>query len=57
MTNPLGAMAPPSIHATCWSSEQALASAVLSRTGSRKAATTSRSWPGTRTGWPNWPAT
>ena len=33
------------------------APAVLSRTGSHKAATTSRSWPGTPTGWPNWPAT
>ena len=37
--------------------EPAPASAVLSRTGSHKAATTSRSWPGVRTGWPNWPAT
>ena len=33
-------MAPPSIHVTCWSSEPAPASAVLSPTGSHKAATT-----------------
>ena len=45
-------MAPPSIHATCWSSEPAPASAVLSRSGSHKAATTSRSWPG---GWADYP--
>ena len=46
MTNPARPDGPPSIYATCWSSESAPASAVLSRTGSHKAATTSRCWPG-----------
>ena len=57
MTTPLGPMVPPSIHATGWLSEPALASAVLSRTGSREAVTASRSWPGARTGLPSRRAT
>lgn len=43
MTNPARPMVPLPIHATCSPSEPAPASAVLSRTGSHKAAGTSRS--------------
>ena len=50
-------MALPSIHVHLLVIEPALVSAVLSRTDPHKAATTSRCWPGARTGWPNWPAT